>query len=177
MVNASLGGGREPDAGAAAGEQAAGIRACSRVVGGGGGQWRQGQGQGQEGGSGGLAGRSSSRQRVVNQPSASVTELGICSKELRRGESLLLMKETSVLIESGSSPAARDRPQQFIHISCFAPCFSEIEASAKGGAALPGMGRTPGPRGEHKGQGNQELSCVWAQARVWKGGWDLQASQ
>ena len=63
------------------------------------------------------AGRSC-RQRVVNQPSASVTELG---KELRRGESLLLMKETSVLIESGYSPAARDRLRRLIHIACFAP--------------------------------------------------------
>jgi len=69
----------------------------------------------------GAAGRSSGRQRVVNQPSASVTELGICSKELQRGESLSLMKETSALIESGSSPAARDRPRRLIHFSCFAP--------------------------------------------------------
>lgn len=69
----------------------------------------------------GAAGRSRGRQRVVNQPSASVTELGVCSKELRGGESLSLMKETSALIESGYSPAARDRPQRLIHISCFVP--------------------------------------------------------
>lgn len=81
----------------------------------------RGRREGVEGWQAGAAGRSSGRQRVVNQPSASVTELGVCSKELRRGESLLLMKETSVLIESGSSPAARDRPRQLIHISCFAP--------------------------------------------------------
>lgn len=108
-------------------EQAAGSGACSRVVGGSGGQQQAGTGTGtggrewMAGRRAGAAGRSSSRQRVVNQPSASVTEPGVCSKELQRGESFLLMKETSVLIESGSSPAARDRPRQLIHISCFAP--------------------------------------------------------
>jgi len=82
------------------------VRARSGAAG-----WRQQAGRGP------AAGRSC-RQRVVNQPSASVTELG---KELRRGESLLLMKETSVLIESGYSPAARDRLRRLIHIACFAP--------------------------------------------------------
>lgn len=77
--------------------------------------------EGVDGQPAGDAGRSGGRQREVNQPSASVTELRVCSKELRRGESLSLMKETSVLIESGSGPAARDRPRRLIHISCFAP--------------------------------------------------------
>lgn len=100
----------------------------------------------------GAAGRSSSRQRVVNQPSASVTEPGVCSKELQRGESFLLMKETSVLIESGSSPAARDRPRQLIHISCFAPLQQDKGQCKRWGEPCPALagpqdhGGRPGER-------------------------------
>lgn len=104
-------------------EQAAGSGAHCGAAGGGGTAVSRDRDrrEGVDGQPAGDAGRSSGRQREVNQPSASVTELRVCSKELRRGESLSLMKETSVLIESGSSPAARDRPRRLIHISCFAP--------------------------------------------------------
>lgn len=118
----------------------------------------------------GAAGRSSSRQRVVNQPSASVTEPGVCSKELQRGESFLLMKETSVLIESGSSPAARDRPRQLIHISCFAPLQQDKGQCKRWGS----IGRTPRPWGEARGEENQRLTYTWAGAGLWEGGWTRQ---
>lgn len=120
----------------------------------------------------GAAGRSSGRQQVVNQPSASVTELGVGSKELWRGESLFLMKETSVLIESGPSPAARDRPGRLIHISYFAP-LQQDKAQCK-------RWRSPA---QHEweprtmvGERNQELSCAWGGTGLQEGGGDLTVS-
>lgn len=105
---------------------------------------------------------------MVNQPSASVTELSVCSKGLWRGESLSLMKETSVLIESGSSPAARDRLRRLIHISCFAP-LEQIKPSAKGRGALSGVGGSPGPWQGARGEGSHGLSCAWAGAQLQEG--------
>lgn len=124
----------------------------------------------------GAAGRSRGRQRVVNQPSASVTELGICSKELRGGESLSLMKETSVLIESGYSPAARDRPRRLIHISCFVPLRRD-KAQCKRWGSPAQQGWEPKEHGGRPGEGrSQGLQQGWAGTGVWELGWVLPGS-
>lgn len=80
-------------------------------------------GPGQAGGEAGCMQQQQQEQRVVNQPAASVTELRAHRRELQRGKGFSLMKETSGLIECGSSPAARDRPRCLIHVSCFAPLW------------------------------------------------------
>lgn len=108
---------------------------------------------------------------MVNQPSASVTELGVRSKELRRGESFSLMKETSVLIESGSSPAARDRPRRLIHISCFAP-LQQDKAQCKRWGSSARCEREPRTTAGGQGRGAPRAGlCVgWGRgAAAWLG--------
>lgn len=65
------------------------------------------------------------RQRVVNQPSASVTEPKVCSKGLWRAASLWLMKETSALIESGLAQQHTTAPHPH-------PCFMLCPTSGRG---------------------------------------------
>lgn len=103
------------------------------------------------------------QQRGVNQPAASVTELRAHRKELRRGKGFSFMKETSGLIESGSSPAARDRPRCLIHISCLAVLWQQ-KAQCKRRGSPAWHGENPGSMRSGRGEGSQGLSRMWAGA-------------